>query len=430
MVQSMQVPAKHEIPSELLTVILSLAWSVQPQKRGNSQLRFWWPPKGQEGAIFRAVSTGTKTDKISKERQTDLVAAWFIKEGFTPARKPRSGEIGLEDEVKEYLLTVYEAKGHPEGTIKPIRQALRRLCEVLAQGNPERRIRSITTVPEITLEAFHAAVPRLKLREKRARTGQTAHLKPKGWKNLFNNIRAFLRWQMLRTTLGVRHLPIDPTLGVETPTKAEIKKSRPVRTAWPDEEFTTTLGAIKVRVQKLKSNAKETSAEYVKDARFTLKLLRFAGIDVNDVYRLLTHHIEEDSHGNLWIKKMRGKAKITSGVEMIKLPVSSKIEKELREYWKAALEIGSEAHVLPWHQRFSNHESFRSWIWKMVQAARMRAGLPKRDVKSFRHTFTTSHLKRGKASLRQLREWLGHAADSKMIEDTYDLSEYGAEAMD
>lgn len=430
MVQSLKPTAKHEIPPELLAVVLSLNWSVQTQKRGNSQLRFWWPAFGQDGAVFRAVSTGTKTDKISKERQTELVAAWFIREGFTPARKPSSGEMGLEDEVKEYIRTMYEAKGHPEGTIKPIRQALRRLCEVLGQGSPEKRIRPITTVPEITLEAFHAAVPRLRLREKKAIKGQTANLKPKGWKNLFNNVRAFLRWEMLRTTKGVRHLPLDPTLGVETPTKAEIKKSRPVRTAWPDEEFTTTLAAIKVRVQKLKSNSKESSAEYVKDARFTLKLLRYAGIDVNDVYRLLAHHIEEDGKGSLWIKKMRGKAKITSGVEMIKLPVSSKIEKELREYWKAALEVGSEAYVLPWHKRFSTHESFRSWIWKMVQIARTRAGLPKRDVKSFRHTFTTTHLKRGKASLRQLREWLGHAADSKMIEDTYDLSEYGAEAMD
>lgn len=80
MVQSLKPPAKHEIPPELLAVILSLNWSVQTQKRGNSQLRFWWPAFGQDGAVFRAVTTGTKTDKISKERQTELVAAWFIKE--------------------------------------------------------------------------------------------------------------------------------------------------------------------------------------------------------------------------------------------------------------------------------------------------------------------------------------------------------------
>jgi integrase len=430
MIQPIPTTPKQELPAELLSLILSLSWSVQPQKRGNSQLRFWWPPKGDIGAAFRAVSTGVKTDKVSKERQTELVAAWFLKEGFTPPKKAAPGQIGLEAEVAEYIRTEYVAKGHPEGTIKPIRQALRRFGEVLAKGIPEKRIAPIATVPEITLEAFHAAVPHLKLREKAPRAGQSALLKPKGWKNLFNNIRAFLRWQMLRVTLGVRHLAIDPTLGVETPTKAEIKKSRPIRTAWPDEEFTTTLAAMKVRVQRLKSNAKEVSAEYLQDARFTLKLLRYSGIDVNDTYRLLAHHIEEDGKGHLWIKKVRGKAKITSGVEMIKLPVSSKIERELREYWLAALAIAPDSKVLHWHRRFASHESFRSWIWKMVQSARARAGLPRRDVKSFRHTFTTSHLKRGKATLRQLREWLGHAADSKMLEDTYDLSEYGAEAMD
>jgi len=203
-----------------------------------------------------------------------------------------------------------------------------------------------------------------------------------------------------------------------------------VRTTWPDEEFKATLAAMKVRLQRLKSNREENSAQYLKAAKFTVKLLRYGGIDVNDAYRLLAHHIEEDSEGNLWIKKMRGKAKLTSGVEMIKLPVSSKIKEELREYWQEAFAISPEAHVLPWHRRFGNHESFRSWLWKMIQTARDRAGLPKRDVKSFRHTFVTYHLKRGKVSLRQLREWLGHADDSKMIEDTYDLSEFGAEAMD
>ena len=295
-----------------------------------------------------------------------------------------------------------------------------------------RKARShlVCTVPEISIDVFHAAVPRLKVREKPPRSGQSPFLKPKGWKNLFGNIRAFIRWELLRKTLGVRHLAVDPTLGVETPTKAEIKKSRPIRTVWPDDEFKATLAAMKVRLQRLKTNSEETSADYLSAAKFTVMLLRYGGIDVNDTYRLLAHHVEEDADGKLWIKKMRGKAKLTSGVEMIKLPVSSKIEDELRRYWQAALALGPEAHVLPWHKRFQNHESFRSWLWKMIQAARNRAGLPKRDVKSFRHTFVTAHLKRGKVNLRQLREWLGHADDSKMIEDTYDLSEFGSEAMD
>jgi integrase len=115
---------------------------------------------------------------------------------------------------------------------------------------------------------------------------------------------------------------------------------------------------------------------------------------------------------------------------MIKLPVSTSIEPELRRYWTVAMAVGPDARVLPWHKRFSTHASFSSWIWKNIQAARRRAGLPRRDIKSFRHTFVTTHLRRGKVKLRQLREWLGHAPDSKMIEDTYDLSEFGADAMD
>jgi integrase len=422
-------PKKQEIPPEILSLILNLNWSIQPTKKGNTQIRFWWPPKGEPGAIFRGISTGAKSDKIPKDRQTELVAHWFIKEGFSPAPKPKKGSLSLEEECEEYLKMEYEYKGHPSGTIKPIRQSLRRLREALAEGVPDRKVPRITTVPEITREAIHAIIPKLKAREKNL-PGKPTYLKPKAWKNLFNNIRAFLRWEMQRTTAGVRHLKEDPTLGVETPTKAEIKRSRPVRTPWPEDEFKATLSKISVRVQKLKTNARETSADYLKDLRFTVSLLRYGGMDVNDCYRLLSHHIEEDGDGRLWIKKLRGKAKINSGAEMIKLPVSTKIETELRNYWMDALVIGPEAHVLPWHKRFSNHASFSSWIWKNIQSARSRAGLPPRDIKSFRHTFVTSHLKRGKVKLRQLREWLGHAPDSKMIEDTYDLSEYGAEAMD
>jgi len=213
---------RKEIPAALLNVILNLSWSVQTRERGNSVVRFRWPPKGEKGSAFRAVSTGVKTDKISKDRQTELVADWFRAEGFIPTPKPAPGQIGLEDEVKEYLRLEYQEKGHPDGTIRPVRQALRRLCEVLSKGIPENHIRPILTVPEITLDVFHAAVPRLKVREKAPRPGQSTFLKPKGWKNLFGNIRAFLRWELTRKTLGIPHLTVDPTIGIATPNKAEI----------------------------------------------------------------------------------------------------------------------------------------------------------------------------------------------------------------
>jgi integrase len=422
-------PAKQEIPAELLSLLLNLAWSIQSAQRGTSVIRFWWPPRGESDAAFRAIRTGVKTDKISKDRQTELVAQWFIKQGLVPRKARTADTVDLESECEEYIRLEYVSKGHPNGTIKPVRQALRRLREALLHDDPEKGIHPVSKVSSLTRETFHAIIPILKLREKQE-PGKSAFLKPKGWKNLFNNIRAFVRWEMQRTTGGIRHLTDDPTLGVETPTKAEVKKSRPIRTEWPEAEFTATLNNIQVRVQRLKSNAKETSTEYLKDLRFTLMLLRYGGMDVNDCYHLLAHHIEEDGDGRLWIKKLRGKAKITSGVEMIKLPVSTRIEAELRKYWAAVRAIGPETKVLPWHKRFSNQESFRSWIWKNVQSARARAGLPPRDVKSFRHSFVTMHLKRGKVKLRQLREWLGHAPDSKMIEDTYDLSEFGADAMD
>jgi integrase len=282
----------------------------------------------------------------------------------------------------------------------------------------------VVTVQGITAEVFKAAVPKLRTREKAPRPGQPAELKPKGWKNLFGCIHPFITWEIQRGNLTV-----DPTLGTETPTKAELRKARPIRKPWPDSEYEATLAKISFRDMML-TNGTGSAKDWGKLAKFTVKLLRWGGVDVNEAYRIQAHHIEEDSAGNLWIKKIRGKSKAGSAVEIIKLPISSKLEKEAREYWVEAMAKGPETPWLPWHTRFADHESFRSWVWKMIQKARARAGLPPRDVKSFRHTFVTYHLKRGKVKLSQLREWLGHADDSRMIEDTYDLSEHGAEAMD
>lgn len=426
MIQPMK---KQEVPAELLSILLSLAWAVIPLPGRNSQIRFWWPPKGTCDAggkhigKYRAVSTGQRSETISKEKQRDLVAAWFIENGFTPKPAPKEGTADIESEIAEYIATEYEAKGHPLGTVRPIRQALRRLRETLAQGDPARKVRPVFMVADISAEAFAAAVPKLKLRELAPRKGQSIHLKPKGWKNLFGNIHPFIEWEIQRGNLTV-----DPTLGTVTPTKAELKKSRPVRTVWPDSEYEATLAKVTFRNWKLLKGAGH-GPEWIKLTRFTVKMLRWGGIDVNETYRLRANHIEEDSAGHLWIKKVRGKSK-PGAIEMIKLPVSSKYEKELREYWIAALAEGPEAHVLPWHTRFGNHTSFSGWLYKVINRARKAAGLPPRNIKSFRHTFTTDHLKRGKVKIGQLREWLGHADDSRMIEDTYDLTEYGTDAMD
>lgn len=419
---------KQEVPAELLSVLISLASAVIPLPGRNSQIRFWWPAKGTTDADgkhigqYRAVSTGQRSDKISKEKKHELIAAWFMQNGFTPKPAPKEGSADIESEIEEYVRSEYEAKGHPLGTVRPIRQALRRLRETLAKGDAARKIRPVFMVPEITAEAFAAAVPKLKLRELAPRPGQTAYLKPKGWKNLFGNIHPFIEWEIRRGNLNV-----DPTLGTVTPTKAELKKSRPVRTVWPDAEYEATLAKINFRKWKL-LNGEGRASDWTKVTRFTVKMLRWGGVDVNETFRLRANHIDEDSKGHLWIRKPRGKSK-PGAIEMIKLPVSTKYEKELREYWIAALAVAPDAHVLPWHNRFTDHASFAGWLFKVINRARKAAGLPPRNIKSFRHTFTTHHLKAGKVKIAQLREWLGHADDSRMIEDTYDLSEYGTEAM-
>jgi integrase len=421
---------KQIASAELLALSKSINRSVHGRDRGNSVIRFRWPAigtldsKGQDISQQRAVSTGQKSAKISKDEQDGIIAAWFMENGFIP--KPvisREGAADLESEIEEYIRTEYG--NSPDGTVRPIRQALRRLREVLAKGWPEKKIAPIYTVQGITMEVFRLAVPELRKREKAPRPGQSAELKPKAWKNLFGNIHPFIEWEM---EIERGNLTADPTLGTVTPTKAQLKKSRPIRKEWPDKEYEATLAKISFRNWKL-LKGEGHSAEWAKLTKFTVKLLRWGGVDVNETYRLLAHHITEDSNGHLWIKKIRGKSK-AAAMETIKLPVSSKLEKELREYWQIAMEKGPETPLLPWHTRFGTHESFRSWIWKTIQFARAKAGLPPRDVKSFRHTFTTYHLKRGKVKLSQLREWLGHADDSRMIEDTYDLSEHGTEAMD
>lgn len=268
-----QPAKKQEVPAELLSVLLSLAWAVIPLPGRNSQIRFWWPAKGTVDAAgkhigkYRAVSTGQRSDKIGKEKERDLVAAWFMQNGFTPKPTPKAGTADIESEIEEYVRSEYKAKGRPSGTVRPIEQALRRLRETLAKGDAAMKIRPVFMVPDITAEAFAAAVPKLKLRELAPRKGQTVYLKPKGWTNLFGNIHPFITWEIKRGNLTV-----DPTLGTETPTKAELKKSRPVRTVWPDAEYEATLAKINFRNHKL-LNGEGRASDWTKLTRFTVKML-------------------------------------------------------------------------------------------------------------------------------------------------------------
>ena len=118
-------------------------------------------------------------------------------------------------------------------------------------------------------------------------------------------------------------------------------------------------------------------------------------------------HLVKDEAGTLTIRKLREKAK--SEEETIVQPVSSRILPYLEARLKSGEGYGAE---------YASVRSFTASLRKRVQSAMERAGLPRTDLKSLRHTYCTYHAERG-VPLDVLRRWLGHSRDSRTLDRYY-----------
>jgi site-specific recombinase XerD len=393
--------AAPNIPAEILGVILGLEWSVQARERGNSQIRFWYPKSGPLKK-FRAISTGTKTESVPKDRQLELVAEWFIKEGFKPATvEAPENDFLLADELETYLIKEY--RDAPLRTIKPIRQHLERLFKYLKAGEPGRKIEGVSGLRQVTRRHFDAAWGKMELAEVQEPGEPPVYLVPKTVKNMLGNIRKFFRWEMVREVReGEAYLDKDPTLNATMPTKGEC--AAPVKQEWNKKEFAETIKNLACV-----------------DTRDTLLMLRYCGgLDVADTKQLQALHFERTGKSGLFIRKLRAKSKRKSKSEWIKIPVAEIILPMVKARLAACTK--PEDFIFPWSSIHATLGGYSSGLYKRVKKAREKAGLPMKEIKALRHTFATAQVRKG-VPIHQVGAWLGHVKGSPITAAVYNLDE-------
>lgn len=144
----------------------------------------------------------------------------------------------------------------------------------------------------------------------------------------------------------------------------------------------------------------------------------FTGMDLKDLWQFKPRKHLTNLAGDWKIWKQRAKE-----TETIDQPLASKIK---ARWVKIHESSGPEDFMYKdLHKRFSDEKSLGNMVRKALYAAQKRAGYPRLDLKTTRHTFATRHVLRlvkqekNAPSIEQIRRWLGHAPDSRVLERLY-----------
>src|SRR3990167_1560392 len=200
------------------------------------------------------------------------------------------------------------------------------------------------------------------------------------WTNILVITRKFCRWAVERGAMAA-----DPTKGLPLPGKGRGKR----REVWPEADLERLLEALPGRDREI------------------LTVMRWTGMDSGDVFRLSGRHFVRDEAGILTLRKRREKAK--SDEETMVQPLSSRV----RPLIEARLASGE------WYGKgYASVRSFTASLLCRVKKVIIRLSLPRRDLKSLRHTYCTHHAERG-VPVDVLRGWLGHARNSRTLEAYY-----------
>lgn len=354
--------------------LIGLNWSVVPRPEGNAQIRFRLrslPPGKQQVAI----STGyPKPDHFTKQEQAAIIWRWAEANGIKLDAAPMP-VLSFNAELERFLKLQYD--GQAESTVSEAKRLLEQMRDTLG----------IVAVPEITKKLVEAK--RDALREGRS---------PKYWKNFLTAARKFARWQ-----LSEGHLKEDPLVNLKNPSRKTFGR----RTAiWSEPRFEATLAQL-------------SSAD-----RDVMLVLRWTGMDISDLYHLAKEHIIEavDEQGRRFWKLYKLREKAKSEEEVMDQPLSTKIESILMARWNA--QADPQGRLWTFTQYADDH-TFATALLERVKRAQVRAGqTPTMDIKSLRHTFATYHANRyvqgqGGPPMEELRRWMGHARDSRVLERLY-----------
>ncbi len=322
----------------------------------------------------------------AKEVAPRVIEVWWSK-GQQKAPEPVRKGLLLEDRIKVFLKDYYDPNYYSAGTIAGVEDNLQEMVALLPGFG----------LKEVTRKVFReVVVPPIKGR-----------VKPKTWANKLSDMKRFFRWEMEQEDDNENpHLEADPTLGTKRPPKTAFGTREVI---WEEDWFPLVREALPGPLRPVMDD------------------FWFTGMDTSDLYQLEPRkHLTKDGKGNLKVYKKRAKES-----EIIDQPLNSKI----KERWVGRYESckpGERLHT----NHFASAKTWGNWFRKEVNKAQEKLGLPKVDVKSMRHTFATRHVKRlvrgekNAPTLDEIRRWLGHAKDSRVLEKIYARLQSSAELMD
>lgn len=340
-------------------------YSVEERAGGNARITFRWDGKQ------RHITTEVRRKRdVTKREAARLLQGWIDAEGTRTGTVPNPATgLPFLEAVRRHLEHAHAA--NTPDSLKGARATLLRLGEAL--GMP--------TIEAVDKEAFRAVEDQLK----RGRAAKT-------WANELGEYRHFARW-LVDEDLLLR----DFTRGAKRPSRDEFG----TREAIYDEAWFAPL-------------REALPLEW----RPVWEDFWFTGMDGKDLWEfepLRDMIMAADGSWKIW--KKRSKEKI-----FIDQPLSSMI----RARWiarRAECHAGDRLHTNA--ARYANARSWGHQFRKALNRAQHACGLPQLDVKTTRHTFATRHLLRlirgekNAPHLDQIRRWLGHAPDSRMLERVY-----------
>lgn len=335
---------------------LTIKFSITKRASGFLQIRF--------RVLGRQLALSSKTNSfaVARKRASGIIDSWLAQHKSDLPMIGSTWKVLIE----RFIRAKYSYS--KASTVIPVRRHLKVMRKILGVSNPGF----------ITKSLFENSVTRL-----------IGNSKPKTWANMLTNCRKFFRWLIEEDVLGV-----DPSTCVQLPPRSSWGR-KTEKHIWSDSCFDALIKSIK-------------DPEDVQ----ILTVLRYTGIDLADLYELRARHIRKDLDGRLMIIKKREKAK--SDLETIKLPLGAMV----LDLIKCRITEDKNKQLFQGCTRYSSSASFGSCLYKRVHGAFERINRPMRDLKSLRHTFATSHAERG-VPMDVLRDWMGHAPSSRILEDLY-----------
>ncbi len=340
------------------------------------------------------VKNKAEAQAIGDAHALDLWTKW--KTGATVVEKaPLRGPV-LSQEIDQFVREEYGESA--DSTLVEVRRVLGWLVSYGKVGY----------VRELTRELMGEVYESVKINH--------AH-KAATRRNTLNIWNKFFEYEIDETEkTGEVHMTSNPIRKIKRPKSKDLGRRTDI---WPDEMYETFLsGAIEAK-----------DFELAEATRIT----RWTGLDPLDYAMLQSRHIEEDMNGHLEIRKLRAKAKFET--ELIKQPIDYAVSKLFHARKRKAgnnpdfLIFTSHAGI--WHadpKEFKRRA--KNWAAALTNRRlrlfrKLFPDYPRMlDFKHLRHTYATYMAAYGGPDgkgvpERVLREWMGHSAESRILEKIY-----------